>query len=200
MQGKQYIQTPRIDKFVCRLAGAESEEPPATAPTSSSTAIDGSRRLLADSEAAGAEAALSTLQRHQAQRAAGKGPQPKQFGGLPTLEGFTFEEHVTFNGIAAEKWTYALHVEATTGHYEYIITPQGKPLRLHMLGGELALNSHFDEYVLDFVSFEALDATDGAPFALPGSCHDLDGARTGRPVSLVLASLVPGGTGVRPTG
>lgn len=83
------------------------------------------------------------------------------------------------------------------GHYEYIVTKEGRPLRLHMLGGELALESHFDEYVLDFLSFEALDAEDEAPFTLPKSCADLDGARAGRPVSLVLAALVPGTAGVR---
>lgn len=75
-------------------------------------------------------------------------------------------------------------------HYEYTITPSGVPLRLHMMGAELALNSHYDEYILDFKSFEALDEANEEPFGIPEECHEAaEVAR--RPLSLLLGALVP---------
>jgi hypothetical protein len=62
LQGMQYIQTPRLDQFICRLADDEE--------------------------------------------AANRGPTPKQFGGLPTLDGFKFHSKLMFRGEKAEKWTY----------------------------------------------------------------------------------------------
>lgn len=114
LQGKQYIQTPRMDKFVCRLAGAEAEGVGASADAEPA-ASGSTRRLLAESDAperprgtSSYDAALHALKHDQAQRGAGKGPKPKQYGGLPTLDGFTFEKDVDFNNIKAEKWTYKL--------------------------------------------------------------------------------------------
>ena len=83
-----------------------------------------------------------------------------------------------------------LQVEDSVSHYEYTITPSGVPLRLHMMGAELALNSHYDEYILDFKSFKALDEANEEPFGIPEECHEAaEVAR--RPLSLLLGALVP---------
>jgi hypothetical protein len=86
-----------------------------------------------------------------------------------------------------------VQIEERVGRYVYIISKTGKPLRLHMLGPELALDSHFDEYVLDFQSFEELDKDDETPFVLPDACHNVSSHGVPRPASLALASLVPHG-------
>lgn len=80
LQGRQYILTPRMDKFVCRLAGSDASE--SVPPTA--------RRLHATAE----------------DRRGTRSPVPKQYGGLPTLDGFQFDSAIEFEGKAAEKWTY----------------------------------------------------------------------------------------------
>jgi hypothetical protein len=37
-------------------------------------------------------------------------PKPKQYGGLPTLDGFKFDGDIKFKGEKAEMWTYTLKV------------------------------------------------------------------------------------------
>lgn len=84
-----------------------------------------------------------------------------------------------------------VQIEERTSKYEYIISPDGTPLQLHMLGAELALDSHYDEYILRIHSFERLEESDEGPFAVPEVCADIEPAAALRPMSLLLASLVP---------
>jgi hypothetical protein len=85
-----------------------------------------------------------------------------------------------------------VQIEERIGHYVYILDKQGKPLRLHMLGPEIAMDAHFDEYILDFKSFEALDDGDDEPFEVPEACRNATSSGS-TPVSLALASLIPHG-------
>lgn len=85
-----------------------------------------------------------------------------------------------------------MQIEQRTSVYKYIISEDGTPLQLHMMGAELALDSHFDEYVLSIHNFEALAEDDEDLFAIPEECSGLSTDDVGkRPVSLMLASLVP---------
>ena len=84
-----------------------------------------------------------------------------------------------------------LQVGSSVSHYKYTISTGGAPLRLHMMGAELALDSHFDEYILDFKNFTALDEDDEAPFELPDSCKEAEAEAGRRPLSLLLATLIP---------
>ena len=85
-----------------------------------------------------------------------------------------------------------VQVEDSISQYKYYISTDGKPLRLHMMGAELALKSHFDEYILNFHSFEALDVTDEAPFQVPDACAGAQLATApARSSAALLASLIP---------
>ena len=84
-----------------------------------------------------------------------------------------------------------MQVGSSVSHYKYTISTGGAPLRLHMMGAELALDSHFDEYILDFKNFTALDEDDEAPFELPDSCKEAEAEAGRRPLSLLLATLIP---------
>jgi hypothetical protein len=78
-------------------------------------------------------------------------------------------------------------------HYKYVVSTSGAPLRLHMMGAELALASHFDEYILDFKNFTALDEHDTAPFEVPKACEDeaMEAGPAARPLALLLGTLIP---------
>jgi hypothetical protein len=92
LQGKQYLLTPRLSDTVCRLAGEYS----AAGATNASTHSLPGRKLLAPHE------------KLEAQKLGGwrGGPEPKQYGGLPTLDGFHFHKSVMVKGQAAEEWKY----------------------------------------------------------------------------------------------
>lgn len=91
----------------------------------------------------------------------------------------------------AQTKLWVVQIEERVSHYEYITTTSGRPLQLHMLGAELALDSHFDEYILDFKAFEKLDEEDESPFAVPANCQGIEARSGPRPFSLLLASLIP---------
>jgi hypothetical protein len=93
VQGKQYIQTPRIDKMVCIVAGSSEQR------TDLGGALRSRRQLRADQE-----------EKAQNARHGEMDPKPEQYGGLPTLDGFKFDRHIKYNGETAEMWTYKLKV------------------------------------------------------------------------------------------
>jgi hypothetical protein len=84
-----------------------------------------------------------------------------------------------------------VQIEDRVSHYTFIISTAGEPLYLHMLGAEITLDAHFDEYVLNFTSFTALNDSDTTPFDIPSECAGKNLERSPRPLSLSLAGLVP---------
>lgn len=68
------------------------------------------------------------------------------------------------------------------------------PLYLHMLGGEIVAHAHYDEYVMNFTSFRAASSNDLSAFDVPEECEEeeVQEGTPSRPLSLALASLVPG--------
>jgi hypothetical protein len=102
VQGKQYIQTPRIDKMVCIVAGAGLN---AHGPNvgAAHDLLSSRRQLRADHEHKTSNSLHGEMD-----------PKPEQYGGLPTLDGFKFEGHIKYNGKTAEMWTYKLKVRPHT--------------------------------------------------------------------------------------
>jgi cathepsin L len=67
----------------------------------------------------------------------------------------------------------------TSSYYFYVDAQSGRPLRFYMVGFNILAGSHYDEYLLDFESFEARDFSKGEergeegvedPFAIPAAC------------------------------
>lgn len=89
----------------------------------------------------------------------------------------------------------AVQVEERVSHYAVIVSKEeGLPLYLHMMGGEIVANAHYDEYVMNFTSFKAMPSNDLASFEVPAECQTERALESmpSRPLSLALASLVPG--------
>jgi hypothetical protein len=88
-----------------------------------------------------------------------------------------------------------VQIEERVGHYVVIVSKADRyPLYLHMLGGEIVANAHYDEYEMNFTSFKATPSNDLSAFEVPKECSDEKalGSMPSRPLSLALASLVPG--------
>lgn len=89
----------------------------------------------------------------------------------------------------------ALQIEERVSHYAVIVSKEeGLPLYLHMMGGEIVAHAHYDEYVMNFTSFKAVPSNDLSSFEVPAECQTEKALETmpSRPLSLALASLVPG--------
>ena len=91
----------------------------------------------------------------------------------------------------------AVQIEETVGNYLVVISKADRfPLYLHMLGSEIVAGAHFDEYVMNFTSFKAVPSNDLSAFDVPVECDAVDALdeaqRPGRPLSLAVATLMPG--------
>lgn len=89
----------------------------------------------------------------------------------------------------------SVQVEEKVSHYAVIVSKKdGLPLYLHMMGSEIVANAHFDEYVMNFTSFKAVPSNSLSAFEVPSECEDEKALESmpSRPLSLALASLVPG--------
>ena len=103
MQDQQYILTPRMNEFICRVAGSFLDSP--IFPTDTSTANSSAR----NTQQASRKQLMGPGQGNERRREKGQGghnPEPKQFGGLPTLDGFHFHKSVMIKGQPAEEWKY----------------------------------------------------------------------------------------------
>lgn len=52
-------------------------------------------------------------------------------------------------------WQLQHKVQEKVSYYSLYTSPKGNPLRLYMMGFNILAGSHFDEYLLDFMSFKA---------------------------------------------
>ena len=61
-----------------------------------------------------------------------------------------------FNGVPAYKLRFKKHIEQKDNIYTFYVTKSKphRPLRYEMLGYDHLLRSHYDSYVLDYVTFE----------------------------------------------
>ena len=102
MQGKQFILTPRLNETVCRLADAEANAHLHHAAPGRRSAGDAADQRPDPLTAM--RAAWGHTQRTS--------PVPKQYGGLPTLDGFTFHNSEMVRGQPAEEWRYTHQVQS----------------------------------------------------------------------------------------
>lgn len=90
---------------------------------------------------------------------------------LPQLTGWELVGDMDFEGQDAYMYQYEAQFEEKLVQYKFYVTKDGIPLRLHCLGNELFGGAHYDEWVIDYISYSP-EPPNKNIFKIPNMCKD----------------------------
>lgn len=73
---------------------------------------------------------------------------------VPDVAGWEFSGTEELSGEEADVWVYEARHEGKHVVYKFYTTPAGTPRRLHMHGNDMFSGAHFDEWVVDYTSYQ----------------------------------------------
>lgn len=92
-------------------------------------------------------------------------------GALPDPSTWKYAGIATVKGKKANMWMLTEFTYGQVQYYRFYFDEAGTPLRLSMIGQDIFSGSHYDEYIVDFLSFTP-GVPDDSVFAIPNACND----------------------------
>lgn len=90
---------------------------------------------------------------------------------LPDISDWVFAGDLTLDGVPSHLWRTQSKDGDLISTYTFYTSLQGAPLRLHMFGRNVIEDSHYDEYIYEFKSFQVkASGSHGEVFLLPNLC------------------------------
>lgn len=90
---------------------------------------------------------------------------------LPDLSDWHYGGSTNIGNEEVNIWQMFTKKWGKTSTYTFYTTPQGRPVRLYMMGVNILSYSHFDEYLVDFSTFKPGPIPDDV-FTVPSMCKD----------------------------
>lgn len=92
---------------------------------------------------------------------------------LPDLSKWTYSGQAHIGSHVTNIWRYDFKVLEKVNNYRFYVTEDGRPVRLHMMGRNMLVGSHFDEYLIDFNKFTG-EPVSNSVFETPKVCKGVD--------------------------
>jgi C1A family cysteine protease len=96
------------------------------------------------------------------------------FHALPCLDGWEMGPPETVDDKEVDVWTFETQHQAKTVSYKfYYDSEQEQPVKLTMLGNDFLTHSHYDEYVIEYISYVP-GRPESSEFHLPEVCDGVE--------------------------